>query len=170
MPHAWLYLQSKNSDKHLPQSPFTCKFWHFALVSISLISLCMEAAQLERSWLFFSVNIRLALSPFFLNCWSAHWKNPPHCKEDLIYVFKKINRTASFLIPTFMYLWAIYIFPRSLCLFCRRQWGSAVSFLEIFVSNFQHSAWRWKTGIRTLDCLTESRSTITVTEFRRTLL
>jgi hypothetical protein len=33
----WLYLQSINSDKHLPQSPFTGQFFrwrHFALVSI----------------------------------------------------------------------------------------------------------------------------------------
>ncbi len=35
--HDWLYLQSINSDKHLPQSPFTGQFFrwrHFALISI----------------------------------------------------------------------------------------------------------------------------------------
>ncbi len=37
--HDWLYLQSINSDKHLPQSPFTGQFFrwrHFALVSIEI--------------------------------------------------------------------------------------------------------------------------------------
>ncbi len=37
----WLYLQSINYNKHLPQSPFTVNFFrwrHFALVSIHLIS------------------------------------------------------------------------------------------------------------------------------------
>ncbi len=39
--HDWLYLQSINSDKHLPQSPFTdqfCRWRDFALMSILLIS------------------------------------------------------------------------------------------------------------------------------------
>ncbi len=37
----WLYLQSLNSDKHLPHSPFTgqiLRWRHFALPSMSLIS------------------------------------------------------------------------------------------------------------------------------------
>ncbi len=39
----WLYLQSVNSEKHLPQSPFTSQFFrwrrHFALPSMSFIFL-----------------------------------------------------------------------------------------------------------------------------------
>ncbi len=31
---------------------------------------------------------------------------------------QKWNCMASFPIPTFMYLWATYVFPRSVCLFC----------------------------------------------------
>ncbi len=74
------------------------------------------------------------------------------------------NETAQpqkFLISAFMYLWAIYIFPRLFRLFCCiafavRVWeyinrsriyecgiwdrGKAVSFLGIFVSNFRYSA------------------------------
>ncbi len=39
--HDWPYLQSVNSEKHLPQSPFTGQFFrwqHFAFLSILLIS------------------------------------------------------------------------------------------------------------------------------------
>ncbi len=38
----------------------------------------------------------------------------PHCTENPIYVW---HCTASFPIPAFMFLWAIYIFPGSVCLF-----------------------------------------------------
>ncbi len=50
---------------------------------------------------------------------------------------------------TFMYLWAIYIFPGSVCLFCCKrsqihecrnwEWGSVVSFLGIHKWDFRYS-------------------------------
>ncbi len=79
-----------------------------------------------------------------------------HCKDTVPKIGNKYsqkwNCAASFPFPTFMYLWAIfYIFPRSVRLFCcskiggpceyinrsqihecwNREWGCAVSFLEI---------------------------------------
>ncbi len=74
---------------------------------------------------------------------------------------QKLKCAASFLVSALMYLWAIYIFRRSVCLFCciafaDRSWeyinrsqtvecrnwerGRPVSFLGIFVSNFRNSA------------------------------
>ncbi len=75
---------------------------------------------------------------------------------------QKWNCTASFPISTFMYQWAIYIFPLSVHLFCcsqigrpimgilyinrsqihkcrNKERGRAVSFLGIFISNFRYS-------------------------------
>jgi hypothetical protein len=70
---------------------------------------------------------------------------------------QKGNCVASFPISTFLYMWAIYIFPQSVHLFGCIHWlwkyinrsqihecrncerGLAVLFLEIFVSNFWHS-------------------------------
>jgi hypothetical protein len=49
--HDWLYLQSINSDRHLPQSPFIGQFlgWrHSSLVSIYLISPCSDPAVFLR--------------------------------------------------------------------------------------------------------------------------
>ncbi len=42
---------------------------------------------------------------------------PMNCTENLIYVSQKWNYAASFQIPTFMYLWRIYIFSETVCLF-----------------------------------------------------
>ncbi len=45
-----------------------------------------------------------------------------HCKDIVLKIRNKCsqkwNCTAPFPIPTFMYLWEIYIFPGSVCLFC----------------------------------------------------
>ncbi len=47
-------------------------------------------------------------------------------------------------ISTFMCLWAIYIFPRLICLFCCRKIG--VQNLEIYKS--RTDTWMWKWGLR----------------------
>jgi hypothetical protein len=83
------------------------------------------------------------------------WNRLPNCKENPIYVLpeKKLRGLSPNF--TFMYLWAIYILPRSVHLFscskigrptyrnrsqkheCKNwDWGRAVSFPGIFVSNF----------------------------------
>jgi hypothetical protein len=59
---------------------------------------------------------------------------------------QKRNCAALFPIPTFMYLWEIYIFPGSVCLFgctkiCRPILGICKSLTD---------TWMWKLGDRTL--------------------
>ncbi len=49
-----------------------------------------------------------------------------HCTESPINLFPKWNCAASFPIPTFMYLWVIYIFPGSVCLFGYSQIGRPI--------------------------------------------
>jgi hypothetical protein len=44
-----------------------------------------------------------------------------HYTNNLKKYSQKYNLPASFPIPTFMFRWAIYIFPRSVCLFCCRR-------------------------------------------------
>ena len=86
--------------------------------------------------------------------------NSDHTAKKIQFMYsQKWNCAASFPISTFLYLWAIYILPRSVHLFSckqnKRSWeyinrspkhecrnwerGRAVSFLGIFVLNFWYS-------------------------------
>ncbi len=60
--------------------------------------------------------------------------------------FQKWNCVALFPIPTFMYLWPIYIFPASVCLFGCSKIGRCI--LEIYKS--LTDTWMWKLGDRNL--------------------
>jgi hypothetical protein len=59
---------------------------------------------------------------FFLYMWCR-----PHCKDTIPKIRNKYsqkrNCAATVPIPTFRFLWAIYIFPWSVCLFCCRKIG-----------------------------------------------
>ncbi len=49
---------------------------------------------------------------------------------------------ASFPISTFMFLWAIYIFPRSVHLFCCSKIGRSI--VEIINRSQTHECWNWE--------------------------
>ncbi len=58
----------------------------------------------------------------------------------------KWNCAALFPIPTFMFRWAIYIFPRLVCLFCYMQENRWTDRGNIHKS--QTDTWMWKLGLR----------------------
>ncbi len=51
---------------------------------------------------------------------------------------QKLNYAASFAIPTFMYLWVVYIFPRSVRLFCCSKLGGLIVIVGIFKSHHSY--------------------------------
>ncbi len=75
-------------------------------------------------------------------------KSPPHCK-DKIPKFRnkysqKRNIGVSVPISIFMRLWAIYIFPRSVCLFC---WRKYIDRSWDYINRSQtHECWNWGWG------------------------
>jgi hypothetical protein len=64
-----------------------------------------------------------------------------HCIKNLEHIFPEMNCAASFPISTFMYLWAIYIFPWSVLVLGRPILGIYKSLKD---------TWMWKLGDRTL--------------------
>ncbi len=71
-----------------------------------------------------------------------------HCKETIPKIRKKYsqkrNCAVSVPICTFLFLWAIYIFPRSVCLFCCRKICGPI--MGIYKS--LTDTWMWKLGLR----------------------
>ncbi len=73
-----------------------------------------------------------------------------HCKDSIQnfrnkYSQKKWNCAASVPIPTFMFLWAIYMLPRSVYLFCCRKIGGSI--LGIYINRSQiHERGNWDWG------------------------
>ncbi len=71
-----------------------------------------------------------------------------HCKDTILKIrnkySQKSNCSAPVPISTFMCMWAIYIFQRSICLFCCRKICGPI--LEIYKS--LTDTWMWKLGLR----------------------
>ncbi len=81
--------------------------------------------------------------------------SPTHCKDSKPKIRNKYsqkwNCAPSVPIPTFVFLWVIYIIPRSLCLFCYRKIGGPI--LRIYtVGEESLCRCRWKVRyLRPLD-------------------
>ncbi len=73
----------------------------------------------------------------------------PHCKDKIPNsqnkYSQKRNIGISVPISTFMRLWAIYIFPRSVCLFCWRKYEDR-SWEGLYKSLTTHECWNWGWG------------------------
>ncbi len=130
----------------------------------SLVDFKREFCKLVFKLDFTARSIMESLSEFglWIHLVTAH----THCKDTILKVRNKYsqkrNCAATVLILTFTFLWAIYIFPWSVCLFCCRKiggpnvglyrsltdtnecgnwdWGCAISFLRIHKSKFLCSA------------------------------
>ncbi len=67
-------------------------------------------------------------------------------KQNCKVLSPKWNCAASFPIPTFMYLWAIYILTGSVCLFCCSQIGRPALGIQ-YINRSQIHEWRnWERG------------------------
>ncbi len=73
----------------------------------------------------------------------------PHCKDKMPKILNKYSQKknigASVPISTFMCLWANYIFPRWVCLFC---WRKYVRRLILGIYKSLKDTWMWKLGVR----------------------
>jgi hypothetical protein len=69
-----------------------------------------------------------------------------HCTENPNNVFPEMKRKTSFPIPIFMYLWAIYMFPGSACLFGCSKIGRPILGIHKTLTD----TWMRKLGDRTL--------------------
>ncbi len=71
-----------------------------------------------------------------------------HCKDTIPKIRNKYsqkrNCAATFPIPTFKFLWAIYKFPWSVCLLCCRKIGG----LNVGIYRSLTDTWMWKLGLR----------------------
>ncbi len=72
-----------------------------------------------------------------------------HCKDSIPKIRNKYsqkwNCAASVPIPTFMFLWVIYTFPRLVCLFCCRQIGGPIVRGNIQIAH-KHECGNWDWG------------------------
>ncbi len=72
-----------------------------------------------------------------------------HCKDKMLKIWNKYSQKrnigASVPISTFMCLWANYIFPRRVCLFC---WRKYVCWLILGIYKSLKDTWMWKLGLR----------------------
>ncbi len=71
---------------------------------------------------------------------------PTHCTGNFIYVFPEMKQRCIFPVHPFMYLWAIFIFPGSVCLFGYSKIGRLI--LGIYKS--LTDTWMWRLGDRKL--------------------
>ncbi len=78
--------------------------------------------------------------------YSRKWGDPYpiHCNKNPIYVFPEKELCSSVPISTFMCLWAIYLFPGSVCLFCWRKICGPI----LGINKSLTDTWMWKLGLR----------------------
>jgi hypothetical protein len=117
---------------------FWIKYWEKKNLKIPL--------KQKETWIFMrmkSAHTSCGSSWIRIDLWSRIWI---HTVLEIRFMFsQKWNSAALFPVPTFMYLWAIYIFPGSVCLFgCSR-----IGRLILEIHKLLTDTWMWKLGDRT---------------------
>ncbi len=83
--------------------------------------------------------------PLFVCILFGTFQSVSHCKDTIPNIWNKYlqeRNCAAVPIPTFMFLWAIYLFLWSVCLFCGRKIGG----LNLGIYRSPTDTWMWKLG------------------------
>ncbi len=112
--------------------------WMLAMVFLSYpvgtwFSQLLCSGLMPHRWVIFNI-LNILTMALFMHCKNSIPKNRNKYSH-------KWNCAASVPIPTFMFLWAIYIFPRSVCLFCCRKIG--IPIVGIYKSVRDTWMWKW---------------------------
>ncbi len=75
---------------------------------------------------------------------SSKWPHLPHCKDTIPKIRNKCSQkrscAATVPIPTFIFLWAIHIFPWSVCQYCCRK----IDGPNVGIYRSLTKTWKWK--------------------------
>ncbi len=125
--HFWEYINRNHGFKMDSHRPFICSVCRCSATSVGL-------GYLEVGWIgkYFPCAV-INLCPHFevdikrLLCRATDvWGMVPHCKNKMLKIWNKYSQKrnigVSVQISTFMCLWANYILPRWVCLFCGRKY------------------------------------------------
>ncbi len=107
------------------------------------LQVCLQVCQHTRLAYFTLHKINSSWSGLWLLILYSLCESALYQKSEWCMYSQKWNCAASFWIPTFMYLWAIYIFPGSICLYGCSKMGGRI--LGIYKSLTDTWMWNWQT-------------------------
>ncbi len=138
--HCTYIRPEKNAKNKIEEHAMTLCAWREGLAAmISLSTRLLLLLQGIVSWPVFVFHVILRFQRCSVLC--------PHCKEPMPKIrnkyFQKRNCVATVPISTFICLWAIYIFPPSICLFCCRKKCGSILGIKNQSQTHECGNWDW---------------------------